>query len=593
MRSRSGSPRASKSSEITALLTDGDKSQPVTIGPAWHRALAGSRACYSYEALQNRLVESKALQEFLEELLLLGPKWDRMRQTVDAHAAQATAALKSVESAGRRARQRADDLAGRFRDDERGPTPPPLVQWPQPKGGIDVDVWLAATGLSMATPTDPIRVSADHEDRIIELDRALRQADADLAAVESSLDTPSMAHALHHIEQIVAVNDLDSSECPLCGSTTDWRTHARQVTMGLRERTEKAEQGKLALTKLSDWSGEELCPLLDAGLDGGPDAEVAAFRTATSAGCHAHSAAHAQSRVLLDRLVGEEYRAWLARLRATSDATAEWRNELAVIAHEFAADVRSKTIDAADAGIWKKAQSTLDELQLSIRQSRQDTVTEQLHAALARMLPDAVIELDRIQHQGRIKQQRGVAVGLRMGGREATLGMLSSGQRNALLLTPLVVLDAPGPFGFLLVDDPVHALDDTRIDLLAVELARLAVDRQVIVLTHDPRLEEHLRARLRHMTVVEIQRDPVHQMVTWTAHDLGQSKSTRDRITHVIAVAGGSRCLPLLEKGRDEHLEFWNKGAHGQLPAGADLESTITAAEGACQELSSHDWSGC
>lgn len=73
--------------------------------------------------------------------------------------------------------------------------------------------------------------------------------------------------------------------------------------------------------------------------------------------------------------------------------------------------------------------------------------------------------------------------------------MLSSGQRNALLLAPLLVLDAGGPSGFLLIDDPVHALDDLRVDHLARELARLADSYQVLVLTHDPRLEEHLRAR--------------------------------------------------------------------------------------------------
>jgi hypothetical protein len=86
------------------------------------------------------------------------------------------------------------------------------------------------------------------------------------------------------------------------------------------------------------------------------------------------------------------------------------------------------------------------------------------------------------------------------------------------LLTPLVILDDTGPFGFLIVDDPVQALDDMRVDLLAQELVRLAHQRQVIVLTHDPRLEEHLRSRCADLTVVELQREPRARSVEWSTH---------------------------------------------------------------------------
>ena len=642
---------------VTATLTDTAGTRAVGIGDEWRRALLGARACYSYGALQSRLTENQALQGYLEELLILGPAWERVREEITVRADRATRARKDVDSARQKAAREEAALVARFGSDDRAPVRPDPISWPQARDAIDVEAWLRSTGLGSVAAPAPIRVGADHEDRVVELDRMLQEADTSLSTAEEALEAPGMAAALHHIERIVAVNDLDGGTCPLCGTETDWRAHVKQLTSGVKDRKAAVEGVRAVVSELVSWVESELVPLLAAGVPGGPDAEVAAFRQAACGdGHHAHSPAHERARPLLTALAGNGYRDWLSQLRATSDATAEWRAALSTVIHEFAAVVREHGEDAAEAGVWKKAGDTLDELQVAFRRRRQNTVTEQMHAALRRMLPDADIELTGIEHRGGVKQQRGVQVGLTIGGREARLGMLSSGQRNALLLTPLVILDDAGPFGFLVVDDPVHALDDMRVDLLAQELTRLGQQRQVIVLTHDPRLEEHLRARCPDMTVVELHRDPRDRTVAWTTHTtpweallddargictgaesdgwayseqldsviaglcraavdgalrqavitravqlgedveqalaaLGEGKETRKRIEHVIDLAGGAGHLPCLDQARTQHLTFWNQGTHGQLPAGVDLDATITAASKACAELTAFDWS--
>lgn len=504
--------------QVSATLTDESGSRSVELSGAWRRVLAGARACYSYAALQSRLVERKNLQSFLEELLLLGPQWERVRTEVDRRAAETAAASKAFETARKNARDREAALTARFADDPREPRRPDPVTWPGAKDGIEVDAWLAGTGLSDGTRRNPIEVAADHEDRIARLRTDLSTADEELRTAEHGLDTPGMAAALHHVEQIVAVDELDGSRCPLCGSETDWRGQAAAITRSLRDRRDAADRVRRAVEAVRDWTGTELVPLLDVGIPGAPESELAAFRSVTGLGCHAHSAAHGRAVTLLHRLADDQHSAWLSAIRATTSATAEWRAELATVVHEFAAAIRDVTMSAADAGPWKKAQEALDRLQLDLRQSRQDVVTDQLQTALARLLPDAAVKIAKIEHRGGAKKQHGVVVELEIAGREAKLGMLSSGQRNALLLAPLVMTDAPGPFGFVVVDDPVHALDDTRVDLLACELTRLACERQVIVLTHDPRLEEHLRARHPDTTVVELDRDPASQVVSWSEH---------------------------------------------------------------------------
>ncbi|GAA2862612.1 ATP-binding protein [Pseudonocardia halophobica] len=638
---------------IRAALDEGSGAEPVVLGSGWQRALAAARASYSYGALQSRLVESRALQGFLEELLLLGPAWEQVRAAVSDRAERATEAKRTVENALTAGKRREREI--RERISAHGVVdPPPSILWPRVQAGLDADAWLRSLDLG-AESNGSVRVSGDHEQRIADIRCALIDAEARLDLAEQALDAPGIAGAAHHIEQILAIDAIDDAVCPLCGAASAWRDHAREVVAGLRDRSEAAGLVMGALTDLRDWATAELEPLLASEITGGPEAELTAFREATAQGCHARSAAHACAGPLLAAVTSQPYRDWLETMRSWSQAAVAWRDELVTITRTCADVMRENMAAAADAGVWKKAQDTLDDLQLTLRQRRQDAVTRQMHAALTRMLPDAAVELSAIRHQGTIKQQRGVDVTLTIGGQEATLGMLSSGQRNALLLTPLTVLDGAAPFGFLVVDDPVHALDDTRVDLLAQEFSRLAGERQVIVLTHDPRLEEHLRARHADLTVVELYRDPVARTVSWTRHtepwqsllddareirksattdgwayteplmsvvaglcrtavdgairqatitravqrsedveqaltDLADALTTGARIKLVTASAGGKTELPALERARAGHLRFWNEGAHGQLDETVDLDAVLDVTEAACRELADHDW---
>jgi hypothetical protein len=62
------------------------------------------------------------------------------------------------------------------------------------------------------------------------------------------------------------------------------------------------------------------------------------------------------------------------------------------------------------------------------------------------------------------------------------------------------------PFRFVVVDDPVQAMDPARVDGLARVLAGVAETRQVIVFTHDDRLPEAVRRLQLPATVIEVVR---------------------------------------------------------------------------------------
>lgn len=77
----------------------------------------------------------------------------------------------------------------------------------------------------------------------------------------------------------------------------------------------------------------------------------------------------------------------------------------------------------------------------------------------------------------------------------AALAVMSQGELNCLALSlflPRACLPE-SPFRFVVVDDPVQAMDPAKVDGLAHILSETAKSRQVLVFTHDDRLSESIR----------------------------------------------------------------------------------------------------
>jgi hypothetical protein len=90
----------------------------------------------------------------------------------------------------------------------------------------------------------------------------------------------------------------------------------------------------------------------------------------------------------------------------------------------------------------------------------------------------------------------------------SALGVMSQGELHALALALFVprVTAPESPFRFLLIDDPVQAMDPARVDGLARVLESVAGDRQVVVFTHDDRLPASCRRLGIPAEVVEVSR---------------------------------------------------------------------------------------
>lgn len=105
------------------------------------------------------------------------------------------------------------------------------------------------------------------------------------------------------------------------------------------------------------------------------------------------------------------------------------------------------------------------------------------------------VELTEIALKGKGRSQS-VELKVAVDGEEAgALGVMSQGELNSLVLSLFLprALLAENPFGFVIVDDPVQAMDPARVEGLARLLEKTARERQVVVFTHDDRLPEAVR----------------------------------------------------------------------------------------------------
>ena len=87
---------------------------------------------------------------------------------------------------------------------------------------------------------------------------------------------------------------------------------------------------------------------------------------------------------------------------------------------------------------------------------------------------------------------------------------MSQGELNALSLSLFLAraLLPESPFRFLVIDDPVQAMDPTKVEGLARVLAEAAEERQIIVFTHDERLPAAVhRLRIEHRLLAVTRRE--------------------------------------------------------------------------------------
>lgn len=172
----------------------------------------------------------------------------------------------------------------------------------------------------------------------------------------------------------------------------------------------------------------------------------------------------------------------------------------------------ARMVAAAEAELHtvRRAEDWLKSAAAGLREERMAPLAEHARGIWRGLRQQSNVDLGVICLQGNAGASRKVLLDVTVdeaGGN--ALGVMSQGELHALglaLFLPRATVPE-SPFGFVVIDDPVQAMDPAKVDGLARVLAAAARSgRQVVVFTHDERLAEAVRRLRLDATVLDVQR---------------------------------------------------------------------------------------
>ena len=176
---------------------------------------------------------------------------------------------------------------------------------------------------------------------------------------------------------------------------------------------------------------------------------------------------------------------WLERARADDDA-------------------KSHLSAVTSARDWLRTQEA------SLRDDAFRPIAQQAQETWEMLRQQSNVSLGGLKLAGTAKR-RHVDLDITVDGAEGVaLGVMSQGELHALALSLFLPrLTRPdSPFRFVVIDDPVQAMDPAKVDGLARVLERAAQTHQVIVFTHDGRLRSAVERLKIDASVYQVRRHP-------------------------------------------------------------------------------------
>jgi DNA repair exonuclease SbcCD ATPase subunit len=145
-----------------------------------------------------------------------------------------------------------------------------------------------------------------------------------------------------------------------------------------------------------------------------------------------------------------------------------------------------------------------------LREQRFAPIAAQIQAHWQDLRQSSSVQLGQLHLEGTgTSTQRRLSLDVSIDGEPGSaLGVMSQGELNCLALSLFLprARMAESPFRFIVIDDPVQAMDPVKVEGLARVLDSVAKDRQVVVLTHDDRLPEAVRRLEMEATIIEVTR---------------------------------------------------------------------------------------
>lgn len=515
----------------------------------WADHLETFRPFLAYDELGPLFAEPSKLHDALAPILGL----DRLADAQTRLAATQKAIGESAAVATRSARDLRLLLAAS--NDERAAAALTEIARPRPDLGV---VRALATGTTPDNGGDLARLQAlarlDAPSRAAFIDarNGFLRATAELDEVAREGAT-AVDRQRDLLAAALAVHDQDGDgPCPVCGEgqlDAAWEARVRSELEDDRHRRDRLSAARSRLVTARQQLLISISPapsvLATAANHAGGAEALDAWRRWSSLAADAESAATEGAAALdaVEAAVGRIRQYARGELGQREDS---WQ-PLAVRLSEWHRHAELAEKDRDRLATVNAASSWVKENTLQLSNERLQPVAVKARRIWTLLRQDSDVDLGAISLAGSATRRR-VNLAACVDGEDAgALGVLSQGEAHALALALFLPrATSPGsPFGFLVIDDPVQAMDPAKVDGLARVLEEVAADRQVVVFTHDDRLPEAVRRLEIEARILEVTRTGGSTVTVTTVSDpaarylddaraVASDRALTDDITHRV-----------------------------------------------------------
>lgn len=382
--------------------------------------------------------------------------------------------------------------------------------------GTDTELDRLRTIASLSTPAQDALVEAADE-----LGSALTAA-ADAASTS--------AGRADRLERLITtahehMDDENTETCPVCGTdgvlTAEWRQQSRTDLEALKLEAQAATQAKANLdaARRNARTAIVSCPRELTG-EGATEAQ----QVAATAWAEWADTPQSDTDLIARLRAFAPVEAAVAAAKEEASAVIEqrdltWSPHARAIGNwvDQAEAAAKSTVTAKE---LKQAEGQLKDAIAVIRDERFGPIADRTRDLWEALRHNSNVQLEAIELEGANTNRR-VSLRVTVDGEESVaLGVMSQGELHALALSlflPRATMDE-SPFRFVMIDDPVQAMDPARVDGLARVLEQVAQTHQVVVFTHDDRLPESVRRLQIPAEVTEVTRQPGSKVSTRQTH---------------------------------------------------------------------------
>ncbi|WP_371030855.1 AAA family ATPase [Pseudoclavibacter sp. JSM 162008] len=487
----------------TAVLS-GEKSETLIEADdkdwdGWRAATRASLPVIAYADLADELQKQTHLKDWLTSCLAMGSDTLAFDATVISQEKSAREANSAIAGALDLSREMIAAIDASTPDHVRADTPE--VDWTPPTTLEELGEWQLKNGL-LPTKTADESVEAEQVTTLLNHLSKTHQAGLSwLGAAETLAFDANIADSLTRLADNVATGATHPNDapCPVCGSVdTGWQEHLRVVAQRLAELRTLREALQRALVQCEALVIGPLTAAQRIHKHGGapdenfqvPIESITDFIRRQRDGVQADTSITETIATLNSWARTSEAATYLARAVELSGRRHRWLLQRWEAVAEFLNVFEANIAVAGTLVNAKRAKTLWDTTLRGIRKGRAERLQELVGDAVAALLEDAGITLNELEVA---KGKAELKLVDRLG-KPLDLAHLSAGQRNALILGPVLATTRTGMFGFALIDDPVHAFDELRVDKLAARLNDISHETTLLLTTHDGRFVEYLRA---------------------------------------------------------------------------------------------------